>query len=203
METPQRFGSWFIRDTNWSRSGLPVAAFLLALIPVIRRRLGPGLLLVYLQLPVYMLHQFEEHANGAFKAYAHRTVLRGRAPVPDRTIFVINMGGVWVMDLALLYLARFRSLRYGLIACYLALVNGFTHIAMALKRREYNPGLATSLALFFPVGIYSVRRLSTLAPTQPSDHRRALAFSLLLHAAVFALMFRDTQCKDGRPPEQT
>lgn len=203
METPQRFGSWFIRDTNWSRSGLPVAAFLLALIPVIRRRLSPGLLVVYLQLPVYMLHQFEEHANGAFKAYAHRTVLRGRAPVPDRTIFVINIGGVWVLDLALLYLARFRSLRFGLIACYLALVNGFTHIAIALKRREYNPGLATSLALFLPIGIVSVRRLSTLTRTHPRDHRRALAFSLLLHAAVFAVMLHDTESKNDRPTTHT
>ena len=66
-ETSESFPAWFLHDTHWSRAGLPLAGALLLLAPIVRHGLRRGAFLIYLQLPIYMLHQYEEHGHGAFK----------------------------------------------------------------------------------------------------------------------------------------
>lgn len=55
--------SWLER--NWHYAGGVAAAILLILFPVWLRSTSLGLALVYLQLPLYMLHQIEEHHDDA------------------------------------------------------------------------------------------------------------------------------------------
>lgn len=195
-DSRESFRTWFMRDTNWSRAGLPMATLLLAVAPLVRRRLGRGPFLVYLQLPAYMLHQYEEHAHGAFKAYINHTLARRRAPVTDGIIFWSNIAGVWGVDLGALYLARFVNRAFGLIPPYVALVNGLTHTAVALKRQEYNPGLWTSLALFLPFGGVSIGRITRDDRLSPHQQRRAFGFAVLLHLVVFNAMLRGRQPSD-------
>jgi hypothetical protein len=167
-----------------------MAMGLLAVAPLVRRRLGKGPFLVYLQLPVYMLHQYEEHAHGAFKVYVNRVFARRGTSVSDGTIFWSNIAGVWGVDLGALYLARFIHRAFGLIPPYLAVVNGLIHTVMALKRREYNPGLWTSLALFIPFGSFSIVRITREGRLSPRHQRRAFGFAVLLHLLVFGAMLR-------------
>jgi hypothetical protein len=192
----ESFRTWFVRDTNWSRTALPMVMSMLAVAPLVRRRLGRGPFLVYLQLPVYMLHQYEEHAHGAFKAYANRVLAGRKTSVTDGTIFWTNIAGVWGVDLGALYLARFVNRAFGLIPPYLAVINGLTHTAMALKRREYNPGLWTSLALFFPFGGFSIVSITRECQLLPRHQRRAFGFAVLLHAVVFSVMLRGRQTSE-------
>ncbi len=179
-----RFVDWIVRDTHWSRAGLPLAMVLLLIAPVVRRGMGRAPFLVYLQLPVYMLHQYEEHAHGAFKADANRSLRpRGRR-LTDRKIFWVNILGVWGVDVCALYLARYTKPANGLVAPYLAVVNGLAHTGRAIKERRYNPGLWTSLLLLLPIGSSSAYAIARISPAARGAQVRGLGASILLHVLV-------------------
>ncbi len=87
--------AWIMEDTHWSRAGLVSARLLSLLGPLVRGGTGRTVSLVYHQLPIYMLHQYEEHGHGAFKREVNRSLPSNRAPLTDRKIFWINIAGVW------------------------------------------------------------------------------------------------------------
>ena len=183
------FAAWFMRDSHWSRAGLPLAIVLFLLGPIVRRGIGRGVFPVYLQLPVYMLHQYEEHAHGAFKRDVNR-LLAGRARLTDRTIFWINILGVWGVDLCTLYLARYVRPAFGLAAPYLAIVNGLIHVGGALRARRYNPGLWTSLLLLLPVGGVAAALITRACRASRPDHLRGLGAAVALHVIVILSIVR-------------
>lgn len=49
-----RFADWVVH--NWSRAGMLVAVLLLAIAPIIYHSSGRAVFLIYLWLPLYMLH---------------------------------------------------------------------------------------------------------------------------------------------------
>ena len=102
--------------------------------------------------PVYLLHQYEEHGHGAFKREVNRMLPPTFGRLTDQTIFVVNIPGAWGVDIAATYLARFVGPGAGLVAPYLAIVNGLIHVGVAVRTRRSNPGLWTSLLLLLPVG---------------------------------------------------
>jgi hypothetical protein len=98
--------------------------------------------------------------------------------------FWINAFGVWGLDLVAIYLAAFVDLSLGLIAFYLPLVNALTHVREAAARREYNPGLWTSLALFLPVSGWGLCKVAALSGATWTDHVAALLVALAVHIAI-------------------
>jgi hypothetical protein len=114
---------WLVRDWQWPAAALFAAVFLLALLPVFAAHAGAALALVFLQLPVYMIHQWEEHTGDRFRQYANRTIGGGREALTPAGTFWINSLGVWGVDLAALYLAWKVEPAAGLVAGYLAVVN--------------------------------------------------------------------------------
>lgn len=147
--------AWLIERWQWPAGVLFASGFLAALLPFVGSFAGLALTLVYAQLPAYMIHQFEEHHDDCFCRYVNGLLAGGRLALTPGATFVINSVFVWGVDLVALYLARFVSLGLGLIAVDLALVNGAVHLLMAAVRREYNPGVWTSAALFLPLGVWS------------------------------------------------
>ena len=182
MDTEYRFPEWFLR--NWSRAALPLAVVLLALAPLLLDALGLAVWLVYLQLPVYMLHQYEEHARGAFKAAVNRMRADGRQPFTDTNLLWINLVLVWATFIILLYAARYVDLALGLVAPYGMLLNGLLHTRVALVQRRPNPGLWTSLLLFVPVGAVSIYAIGRIAGASLGDHLLGLAGGIGLHLIV-------------------
>jgi len=182
---------WF--KQNWMYAGVIAGVFLLAIVPVIAGTWSLPLTLVFLQLPLYMLHQLEEHAGDRFRTYVNTQV----AGVPDalttEAVVVINVPLVWGADLAVLYLARFVAIGFGLIAVYLSVVNALAHILMAVRFRGYNPGLATAAVLFLPVGIWSLVMLSHAPGVSVGDHLLALAVAVLVHIGIAVHVFRRTR----------
>lgn len=176
--------AWWVRDTHWSRAGLPLAAGLLLLAPLVGRRVNRATFLVYLQLPAYMLHQYEEHAHGAFKRAANRILPANIGHFTDSNIFWSNVLGVWGTDGAALALARYVGPGAGLVAPYVAIVNGLLHVAMALRTRRYNPGLWTALLLLLPVGGYGARTIARSARSSSRAQAGGLGAALLLHLLV-------------------
>ncbi|MEW6146116.1 MAG: HXXEE domain-containing protein [Thermodesulfobacteriota bacterium] len=173
---------WFFH--NWMYTGLIAGLFLLALVPLLARTLSLPLLLVYLQLPVYMIHQVEEHHGDRFRRYVNGVMANGREVLSTEAVVVINIGCVWVVNMIALYLARFVDLGLGLIAVYLTLINALVHILGALAKRSYNPGLVTAVLLFLPVGLYALIVMSRTSGVTMADQIIAIAFAILVHIAI-------------------
>ncbi len=70
---------------------------------------GLAIALIYVQLPIYMLHQLEEHAGDRFRTFTNTVIGHGKEVLSPNATFVINSLGVWVFDLVALYLAVFVS----------------------------------------------------------------------------------------------
>lgn len=89
-----RFSQWLRHD--WSQAGL-IAAVLLLVSPPVGRGAGYSALLIYLWLPAYMVHQYEEHTLGNFLEWIRRVMPRNAAFLTERKVVLINLGIVWFL----------------------------------------------------------------------------------------------------------
>ncbi len=187
MEQPARysFPNWFLH--NWSRAALPLGTILLLLAPFMRNGMSAPVFLTFLLLPLYMIHQYEEHAHGRFKDFVNAMLAHGQEKITDVPIFWVNIIGVWVIDLAVLYGAAYVRPALGLIAAYSTVVNGLLHVVMAIRQRRYNPGLWTSALLFLPVGGYALYAISQNSGAALIDHALGFGFAVALH--VFTIIY--------------
>ncbi|MDQ8729513.1 HXXEE domain-containing protein [Bradyrhizobium sp. LHD-71] len=175
---------------NWMYAGLIAGLFLLALVPLLAANWSLALLLIYLHGPVYMLHQVEEHAGDRFRRFVNQQIGHGREALTTTAVVWVNIAGVWGVNLAALYLARFVELGLGLIAVYLMLVNALTHVAASALLRRYNPGLGSAVVLFFPLTIWTLWVLSHDPTVNARDHVIGLAVAVLFHAALLVYVRR-------------
>jgi hypothetical protein len=175
---------WFER--YWMYTGVVAGLFLLSIVPLTVGAWSLPLLLVYLQLPIYMLHQLEEHYDDRFRRFVNEHVAGGRQALTTPAVVFINVPGVWGVNLIALYLAYFVDPGLGLIAIYLTLVNAVAHVVATIVLRGYNPGLVTALVLFLPVGTWGLVALSSLPSVTTSYHVIGLGIALLIHAAIIA-----------------
>lgn len=143
-----RFWPWFV--ANWSRMALPagiVGALTIASLLLDGNR---DEAMVALLLPIYMVHQYEEHAHGRFIAFVNKHIGHGLPLLDLTSVFWINIGCVWALFLAVSLITRWVSPELVLIPVYATLLNGVIHVVTTLKLRDYNPGLYTSIVLFIP-----------------------------------------------------
>jgi hypothetical protein len=188
METPYRFDDWFLH--NWSRAALPLAVVIGVLSPLVFKAYGLTALLVVLHLVIYMVHQYEEHAQGKFKAFANQLLAGGQPKIGDAPIFWVNIVGVWGVYLVVIYGAIGVNPALGLISAYTTVVNGLLHVIAYVVTRRYNPGLITSVLLFLPVGAYTVFVISQLPATTSADHMLGLGAAILVHLVTFGYLGR-------------
>lgn len=169
-------------QANWVYGGALAGLGLLVLTPLLTVAWPLGERLVWLVLPVYMLHQLEEHDGDRFRHFVNATIGGGREALSVRDVFVINVFGVWGVMVVTLWLMRGLASGWGLIGIYLVLVNAVLHLVQALVMRRANPGLWTALVLFLPLGCWG---LAELAPSATlSVHAVSLAAVVALHGAI-------------------
>jgi hypothetical protein len=173
---------WFER--YWMYTGVVAGLFLLALIPLLIGGWSLALLLVYLQLPIYLFHQLEEHYDDRFRRFVNDHIAGGLPALTTPAVVVINVPGVWGVNLIALYLAYFVDLGLGLIAVYLTLVNAVAHVVSGLVLRIYNPGLVTALLLFLPVGTWALVAVARASGVTAMHHIIGLAVAVLIHVAI-------------------
>jgi hypothetical protein len=176
------FYDWFI--ANWAKASLPLAVILFLISPFVYMGIGLAAFLVYLTLPFYMLHQYEEHAGGQFKAFVNQTVGRGREIMTDRTIFRVNVLFVWLGTLVVLYFCVYVNIVWGLFSGYLVAFNGLGHIVTSIRLRRYNPGLWTSIFVFVPLGIYIIYIINKESGAGWLYNVIFLVVTILLHAMI-------------------
>jgi len=172
----------------WVYGGFLAGLLLLALTPFVATAWGIVMAAVFVQLPVYMLHQGEEHFGDRFRLFVNEIMAGGREALTPFAVFVINIAGVWGFDLVAIYLAAYVSIGWGLIAVDLALVNTVAHVAGAIVKRRYNPGLITAVVLFLPVGGFGYALLATQRGTTMTHHVVSLLFAIAIHASIIGYM---------------
>lgn len=180
----RRCWNWLVVDWQWPSASLFAAITLLTVAPLWFAASGLVLGCVFLQLPVYLLHQWEEHRGDRFRLYINRVIGGGREALTPAATFWINALGVWGVDLAALYLAVFIDPALGLMAIYLPLLNSLGHIVPAVIRREYNPGLWTTLGLFLPVSGACAVVVATHSHACWRAQTVSLGVALAVHAAI-------------------
>ena len=180
--------NWLVCEWQWPSAALFAAVFLLIFLPPFAGKSCAGLALVSVQLPIYMLHQAEEHLGDRFRRYTNERIGGGLEALTPGVTFWINSLGVWLVDIVAFYLAWLISPSAGLVAAYLALLNGTAHIIQGMMLREYNPGLATSVALFLPVGGSCVWVVGM--KDGPMPHILGFSAALGVHAVIIAHVAR-------------
>jgi hypothetical protein len=152
MDDRYSLGPWIVE--NWSRMALPFAVLILCSLPIFLTANNESLILLYTLLPVYMIHQYEEHAHGRFVEFFNSTIGRGQKVLSKVSAFWLNILEVWLLFLVSFYLAKYVAMGFAFVPIYTVLVNGLTHVIASLALRRYNPGLYTTLLLFFPWGLF-------------------------------------------------
>lgn len=118
-----------------------------------------------LMLPVYMVHQFEEHGFDLLGRRYHFLVemcgVLGHPSVADcpadrAFIFAVNVGAVWLAG-ACAILWRRKNPLVGACAFGIPLVNGVIHLGTGLAHHSYNAGLLTGAILFLPLCAWVLR----------------------------------------------
>jgi hypothetical protein len=173
-------------QAHWVYGGFLAGLMLLALTPLFANRWTLGETLVFLSLPIYMLHQYEEHDDDRFRRFVNTHMAGGRDALTVSAVFWINIVGVWAVLTAVLWLTHRVSPGWGAIAAYLVLINGVIHVVQGFALRCYNPGLATSVVLFLPFGIWTLAAI--WSQTTVVQHVIALAVVIALHACIFGVV---------------
>lgn len=173
---------WLVGRWQWPYAGAFAACFLLALLPIVWSELGTAAMLIYAQLPAYLLHQEEEHGEDRFRTYVNGNL--GREVLSRPATFAINLLAVWVLIVAAFLLAYYVNPAWGLLAVYLTGVNAITHVAVALRERAYNPGLATAVALFLPLSIWGAIEVTDAYAVSGAVQASAIAVAVLGHLAI-------------------
>lgn len=171
-------------DQHWIVATGPLAAVLVLVTPVFAQYVPFWLLMVWVQLPVYMIHQCEEHYGDRFRIWVNNTLGQGGELLTPRDVLVINLPGVWGVNAVSLLLAAFVQPGLGLIAVYLTLVNAVVHIAAVVRCRALNPGLWTSVALFIPAGVGGILAMQNHGGGTAWMHAIGFGVALAIHIAI-------------------
>ena len=177
---------------HWVYGGVPLSCLLLVLILSFQNHLSWLQFLLALHLPVYMWHQYEEHDNNRFKAFADTQF--GPGVLSDAAIFVINVVGVWALFSVLILLSIKVSTGLGLGVAFLTAINAVTHVGALVKTRSYNPGLITAVGLFLPLSLITLRGITT----NPEVSRPSILLGFIVGAGVHAAIMIYARSRRGR-----
>jgi len=168
----------------WPYAAALAGFTMLALLRRVVNALPPEITAVYLLLPIFMLHQYEEHKSDRFRIFCNRTRGKGEKVLSPLAVFLINVPGVWGFLLAVFFLAWKSDPALGLLGAYLMLVNAAAHIGYSVHSRRYNPGLATAALLFPLFGGYCVWMIQAAGHGRAAVHAAGLALAAGIHAAI-------------------
>jgi hypothetical protein len=174
----------------WVYGGLLAGIMILALMPLLASDWSTTFTAIFVLLPIYMLHQYEEHDGDRFRLYINRKIGNGAEVLTPAAVFVINIGAVWILDLAVIYLAWSVDLRFGLTAVYLMLINAIVHIVGAVRSGGYNPGLVTAVVLLLPFSGFAWWQIQVSGAPTAADHIVGLSIGVGVHAIIVGYALR-------------
>ena len=172
---------------NWARICLILSIIVTIIIFLVVKTNNLILFLIWIQIPIYLLHQFEEHYwPGGFKNFFNKEIFNvqdGEYPLNDSSIFWINVPIIWVL-MPIFAALSYINLFFGLWIPYFAVFNSLTHVVAVIVKSKYNPGLFVSLVLGIPVAIYTLWLFYTLINVPLIITVLSLLIVLILHLII-------------------
>ncbi len=176
---------------NWSKLSVLIAVFFTLFTLIYIKPSNIILFLIWIQIPIYLLHQFEEHSRNGFKNYVNRNVFNvseGNYPLNDKNIFWINIPIIWILMPLFASLALINPF-FGLWIPIFAVINSVSHLIFSIVNRHYNPGIMVSLFLGIPVGLYALFIFYSRLNVPYIITVLSLSFAIILHIIVFGYIF--------------
>jgi len=175
-------------NQNWANA-TPFLGIVSTVLLFVLTRPSQPIFWALVNIPLYFFHQMEEHLwPGGFKRYVNTVVNKlpeGEEILTDTKVFWINILLVWIAFVIFGALS-FMDIRFGLLLIVFSIINCLTHIAMALRMKEWNPGLVMA-SLQFLISCYSAYFLTAYADiyTIALWWIVAIVFSIAAHVVVF------------------
>lgn len=167
---------------NWQTHCLPIAIFTTVILCSSIHEIGWLTFWVWMQFPVYLIHEMEEHAwPGGFQKSVNEVIFKSTVPNFPLThvhVFWINIPFIWVLFPLIAVLSQNWNMNFAAAIVLFSLFNATLHILSGIIRRRYSPGLVASIFLNYPAGIYALFLL------HEDGH---LNLSIFLYAFLFAL----------------
>jgi len=182
---------WLMR--NWSKSTIFIAIYTIILLVLFVMKQNFALFLIWVQIPGYFLHQFEEYVlPGGFVGFFNKKMLGSKEvdfPLDEKVSFWINIPIIYIAFPISAILATQFSLSFGIWVAYFSVVNAVSHVAMAFKHR-YNPGFWVSLLVNIPVGIYTIWYFASNQIIPVSAHVIGLLIGIAVQGIVVLYGFK-------------
>ncbi len=180
----QKMWNWLVNEWQWPKAALFCGVMMILLLTALLTKLGLMYFLIAMTLPMYMVHQFEEHYNNRFCLMLNEKIGRGKVVLTPKQVFWINSLWVWALSMVTITLAFLVNPLIGLIPVYFLVLNGILHCLQAIRFRSSNPGLFTSLIVFLPVGGYTIYMLSELPDNCWQYQALGIGVAVIGHAAI-------------------
>jgi len=177
---------------HWADSTLFLAAAICVMLFSFAPQTPEAILWVWLQFPVYLVHEFEEHIfPGRFRQFINREVFKSGEdafPLSPAAVFWINILAIWVLFPLGAVLTQRVSPVFGALLPVFSLFNASLHLLFFFRLRRYNPGLLASVFLNYPAGIYALWVLKRAGWLDAASLGLAFGLALLVHAGLVGLI---------------
>ena len=178
---------------NWPKMGTIFAIILTPILLYYRSNMGFPLFLIWIQIPIYLLHQAEEYLiPGGFIEHLNK-ILTGEAtkegPLDESRAFRINVLLVWVIfPIFSAFTTYFNNLNIGMYLLYFSVANGLMHVLNGIRLSAYNPGLIISFFLNVIIGLYSIMVLQGTGTIWWPNHIFSAIIAILVNVWVVVSM---------------
>jgi len=184
LNAREKMWNWLVTQWQWPQAALFCGVMMILLLIAMLPKLGMMYFLIAMPLPMYMVHQFEEHYHNRFCLMLNEKIGRGKVVLTPKQVFWINSLWVWALSMVTIALAFLVNPLIGLIPVYFMVLNGILHCLQAIRFRSSNPGLFTSLIVFLPVGGYTIYMLSKLPGNCWQYQAVGIGVAVIGHAAI-------------------
>lgn len=145
---------------NWMKSTPFLAFYTFIIIFLYVKDFNYPLYLIWLQVIVYWLHEFEEYIlPGGFLEYINKQILksdRADYPMTKKFSFWVNIPIIYVAMPFSAIITHFAGFEYGFWTAYFSFFNALGHILSFAVSKKYNPGVIVSAFINIPFSIYMV-----------------------------------------------
>ncbi len=182
---------WLIE--NWSKSTIFLALYMFILLFCYVLQEDVPLFLIWLQIPIYFLHQFEEYVlPGGFMLHFNKKVLGssdGEYPLNKKASFWINIPIIFIAFPLSAILSGFVDYSIGIWIAYFSIINALSHVGMFIKQK-YNPGFIVSLFLNIPVGVFTIYYFISNDIISWGSHLIGLLIGILVQVSLMIYGFK-------------
>ena len=150
--------SWL--EENWPKSTIFLAVYSTIFIFLFVLEKDMALFLIWMQIPIYWLHEFEEYVfPGGFMETFNTQALGSDErewPMSKKEVFWINIPILYIAFPLSAILAGTVNIAIGIWTAYFSILNAASHVGLFVIKKKYNPGLFVSVFLNIPFGVFTV-----------------------------------------------